>query len=100
MTSCVTSRPSCSRRHAVARLVPAAGAAVGTLARCGQAAAPPLLTAVAVAAALIAVALLPRAGDPSDSVAPAQVQARTCTFFPDASLLLRDAPCTSNPFGQ
>ena len=61
---------------------------------------PALLTAVAVAAALIAVALMPRAGDSSDSVAPAQAQARTCTFFPDASLLLRDAPCTSNPFGQ
>jgi hypothetical protein len=59
---------------------------------------PALVAAVAVAAALIAVALLPRAGAPSASVAPAQ--ARTCTVFPDASLLLRDAPCTSNPFGQ
>ena len=90
MTSCVTSRPSCSRRHAVARLAPAAGAVRRP---------PALLAAVAVAAALIAVALLPRASDPSDPVAPAQ-QARSCTVFPDASLLLRDAPCTSNPFGQ
>jgi hypothetical protein len=59
---------------------------------------PALVAAMAVAAALIAVALLPRAGAPSASVAPAQ--ARTCTVFPDASRLLRDAPCTSNPFGQ
>ena len=54
---------------------------------------------MAVAAALIAVALLPRASDPSIAVGAA-AQARTCTVFPDASLLLRDAPCTSNPFGQ
>ncbi len=59
---------------------------------------PAFLAALAVAAALIAVALLPRAHDPSGAVAPAQ--ARSCSVFPDASVLLRDAPCTSNPFGQ
>ncbi len=59
---------------------------------------PALLAAVAVVAALLVVALLPRASDPSASVAPAQ--ARSCTVFPDASLLLRDAPCTPTPFGQ
>ena len=60
---------------------------------------PALLAAVAVAAALIAVALLPRA-QRSVGFRRAAPQARSCTVFPDASLLLRDAPCTSNPFGQ
>jgi hypothetical protein len=59
---------------------------------------PALLAALAVAGALIAVVLLPRAHD--SSVASAPAQARTCALFPDADLLLRDAPCTSNPFGQ
>ena len=44
---------------------------------------PALLAAVAVAAALLAVALLPRAHDPSGAAAPAQ--ARSCAAFPDAS---------------
>ena len=61
---------------------------------------PAFLAAVVVATALLAVALSPRANESSGTTAPAQAQARSCSVFPDASVLLRDAPCTSNPFGQ
>jgi hypothetical protein len=58
---------------------------------------PALVTAALVTAALAATALLPRAG--GDDSAAAVTLSGTCSF-PDATLLLRDAPCTSNPFGQ
>jgi len=58
---------------------------------------PALLTAVLVVAALMITALLPRAGD--TETAGAFHASGSCSF-PDATLLLRDAPCTSNPFGQ
>ena len=58
---------------------------------------PALLTAAVLAAALLVFALAPR-GAVDDGFANVAV-AGTCNF-PDATLLLRDAPCTSNPFGQ
>jgi len=58
---------------------------------------PALLTAVLVVAVLMLTALLPRAGD--TETASAFHASGSCSF-PDATLLLRDAPCTSNPFGQ
>ncbi len=58
---------------------------------------PALLTAVLVVAALTITALIPRAGD--SETASAFRASGSCSF-PDATLLLRDAPCTSNPFGQ
>jgi hypothetical protein len=50
-----------------------------------------------VIAALMVTALIPRAGD--TETASAFHASGSCSF-PDATLLLRDAPCTSNPFGQ
>jgi hypothetical protein len=58
---------------------------------------PALLTAALVAAALMVTALLPRPSSEDFSGAVATVG--SCSF-PDATLLLRDEPCTSNPFGQ
>ena len=58
---------------------------------------PALLTAVLVVAALMLTALLPRAGE-TETASASQISG-SCSF-PDATLLLRDAPCTSNPFGQ
>ena len=58
---------------------------------------PALLTAVLVVAALMITALLPRAGDTETA---SGFHASGSCSFPDATLLLRDAPCTSNPFGQ
>ena len=58
---------------------------------------PALLTAALVVAALMITALLPRAGDTETASA---FRASGSCSFPDATLLLRDAPCTSNPFGQ
>ena len=58
---------------------------------------PALLTAALVAAAILAFVLVPRGA--VDDASGAFAVAGTCNF-PDATLLLRDAPCTSNPFGQ
>ena len=58
---------------------------------------PALLTAVLVVAALMVTALIPRAGE-TETASTSQISG-SCSF-PDATLLLRDAPCTSNPFGQ
>ena len=58
---------------------------------------PALLTAALVAVAILAFALAPR-GAVEDATGAFAVTG-TCNF-PDATLLLRDAPCTSNPFGQ
>jgi hypothetical protein len=58
---------------------------------------PALLTAALVAAAVMLTALLPRPSGEDLSGAVATVG--SCSF-PDATLLLRDEPCTSNPFGQ
>jgi hypothetical protein len=57
---------------------------------------PALLTAALVAVALLAFAFAPR-GAVEDATGAFAVA--NCNF-PDATLLLRDAPCTSNPFGQ
>ena len=59
---------------------------------------PALLTAALVVAALMVTALLPRARRAPRR--PAPLHASGSCSFPDATLLLRDAPCTSNPFGQ
>ena len=58
---------------------------------------PALLTAALVIAALMVTALLPRPSREDFSGAVATVG--SCNF-PNATLLLRDEPCTSNPFGQ
>ena len=58
---------------------------------------PALLTAALVACTLMVTALLPRSS--SEESFGAMATAGSC-FFPDATLLLRDEPCTSNPFGQ
>ena len=58
---------------------------------------PALVTAALVAVALMVTALLPRPSGEDFSGAVATVG--SCNF-PDATLLLRDEPCTSNPFGQ
>jgi ferric-dicitrate binding protein FerR (iron transport regulator) len=58
---------------------------------------PALLTAALVAVAILAFALAPRGA--VEDASSAFAVAGTCNF-PDATLLLRDAPCTSNPFGQ
>jgi hypothetical protein len=58
---------------------------------------PALLTAALVVAALMITALIPRAGETETASA---FRASGSCSFPDATLLLRDAPCTSNPFGQ
>jgi hypothetical protein len=58
---------------------------------------PALLAAALVTAALVLTALLPRTG--GEGTASAVTSFGSCSF-PDATLLLRDAPCTSNPFGQ
>ena len=53
--------------------------------------------AAVLAVALLAFVLAPRGA--VDDAAGALAVAGTCNF-PDATLLLRDAPCNSNPFGQ
>ena len=58
---------------------------------------PAILTAALLALAVLAFVLAPRGG--VDEPSGAFAVAGTCNF-PDATLLLRDAPCTSNPFGQ
>jgi hypothetical protein len=58
---------------------------------------PALLTAALVVAALMVTALLPR---PSGDDATATAATVGSCSFPTATLLLRDEPCTSNPFGQ
>ena len=58
---------------------------------------PALFTAAVLAVALLAFVLAPRGA--VDDAAGAFAVAGDCNF-PDATLLLRDAPCTSNPFGQ
>ena len=58
---------------------------------------PALLAAAIVTAALVLTALLPRTG--GEGTASAVTSFGSCSF-PDATLLLRDPPCTSNPFGR
>jgi hypothetical protein len=58
---------------------------------------PALLTAALVATALMLTVLLPRPS--GEETAHAVATVGSCSF-PDATLMLRDAPCTSNPFGQ
>lgn len=58
---------------------------------------PAMLAAALVAAALTITALLPR---PSSEELSSTVATVGSCSFPNATLLLRDEPCTSNPFGQ
>jgi hypothetical protein len=57
---------------------------------------PPAAMATALVAVAIAVFALP--SSPSRQTARANVATADSCSFPDATLLLRDDPCTANPF--
>jgi hypothetical protein len=57
---------------------------------------PPVALATALAAVAIAVLALP--SSPARQEAHATVATADSCAFPDVALLLRDEPCTANPF--